>query len=467
MAGLAIGIAVFWVMRTKAKLMVMDPAATRVTVNGNAMTLDPKKPGRFYMEGLGRERLDVTAYQDAQPLWIVKAVSLPLWSFVKPYELAGTKTDTMKAVEIGESGDISSEYRLSGKPSYTDPAAKLELWYRDLLDSFVAITVRSRHSPGIYLDRNSDGKASPGVDWTFGILAAVPCNHLLVQPPNSPDCSTTLSAATARQEIEKDGIVSVSWKIPKWELSPGGGDSAKFSIGLFESDAVVAYPGSFFAAQYQIRFKPVNPELSKVPATPPPPPPEPKIVYIEKPSTPQPAPPPPPSIDFRAEPLKVMAGDPVTLSWVVLNAKAVSVDPEIGPAASQDTRTIHPKATATYRLTAVNTAGVQTLSSIRVEVIERVAILAFDATPRELKLGAETAFRWNTAGASEVTLELVNKPALSAAKLSLVTTGTGTHTIVAGPREYTRFGDYEYRLTAKGPGGTLQKSIKLRLPLPD
>ena len=70
---------------------------------------------------------------------------------------------------------------------------------------------------------------------------------------------------------------------------------------------------------------------------------------------------------FLAVPPEVAAGTPTVLSWDVEGADSVELDNGIGMVQATGSRTIHPAATATYRLVAVSGTSLAT-ASIRVLV---------------------------------------------------------------------------------------------------
>ena len=70
---------------------------------------------------------------------------------------------------------------------------------------------------------------------------------------------------------------------------------------------------------------------------------------------------------FIAVPPEVAAGTPTVLSWDVEGADSVELDNGIGMVQATGSRTVHPAATATYRLVAVSGTSLAT-ASIRVLV---------------------------------------------------------------------------------------------------
>jgi prefoldin subunit 5 len=75
---------------------------------------------------------------------------------------------------------------------------------------------------------------------------------------------------------------------------------------------------------------------------------------------------------------QIMPGQTSTLSWQVLNADSVRIEPGIGAVSALGSRAIKPTTTTTYTLIAANKAGLSRLSC-RVEVSERITIFSNDS----------------------------------------------------------------------------------------
>ncbi len=100
----------------------------------------------------------------------------------------------------------------------------------------------------------------------------------------------------------------------------------------------------------------------KAPAPPPPPPPKAE-------ATP---PPPPPAaaariINFTVEPRSIQTGQQATLTWSVANATSIAIDNGVGEVGANGTRSVSPRNTTTYTLTA-SAAGGSDMRSVTVEV---------------------------------------------------------------------------------------------------
>jgi peptidoglycan-associated lipoprotein len=72
-------------------------------------------------------------------------------------------------------------------------------------------------------------------------------------------------------------------------------------------------------------------------------------------ATPPPAP--APTITFTASQTAITTGQSTTLEWTATNANAVSIDPGIGPVATNGTRSVSPTASVTYNATATGPGG--------------------------------------------------------------------------------------------------------------
>jgi hypothetical protein len=117
----------------------------------------------------------------------------------------------------------------------------------------------------------------------------------------------------------------------------------------------------------------------------------------------------------------------------------------------------------TYRLTAVGIDGSVKDFPAEIEVVEPLRVVSFVAAPDRISLGGQFSLAWEIHGGSEVVIELAVVPSGSRASFKLTTGPKGSQTIKVDPREFTRFGDYEYRLTARGFGEPVQANTKVSL----
>lgn len=123
----------------------------------------------------------------------------------------------------------------------------------------------------------------------------------------------------------------------------------------------------------------------------------------------QPAPEPPPPVisSFKAEPVQVTKGEPVTLTWQVQNAVKLLLSPigELDPLLTSIRDT--PTMTTTYTLTAINTAGQKVEKRVTVKVRDPNAleVLEFKAEPSFVVAGNSVVLRWRVQAASRVVID--------------------------------------------------------------
>lgn len=177
---------------------------------------------------------------------------------------------------------------------------------------------------------------------------------------------------------------------------------------------------------------------------------------------------PAPSIVFYADRPRITGSESVQLSWIVTNATTAQIDPEVGPlpvtgAQASGNQLVHPISSTTYRLIAKGPTGLLRDATARVEVAESLRIVSFTATPDRVALGGEFVLSWDTRGSSDVSIELASAPQGSRVSLHLRVGPNGSQTVKVDPGQFTRFGDYEYRLTVRGSGEPLQANARVLL----
>jgi hypothetical protein len=122
---------------------------------------------------------------------------------------------------------------------------------------------------------------------------------------------------------------------------------------------------------------------------------------------PAPEPPPPAILLFKADPLQVTKGEPVTLSWQVQNATKLVLSPlgELDPLLTSVRDT--PAVTTTYTLVAINTAGRKVEKKLTVKVYDpnALGILEFKAEPSVITAGGNVTLRWRVQAASRVVID--------------------------------------------------------------
>ena len=82
------------------------------------------------------------------------------------------------------------------------------------------------------------------------------------------------------------------------------------------------------------------------------------VAYGKKPiAAAQTAPPASPSVALSASPTSVQAGQPVTLTWSSTNATSITLEPLVGPVATQGSTKVRPSQSTTYTVTATGPGG--------------------------------------------------------------------------------------------------------------
>jgi hypothetical protein len=138
---------------------------------------------------------------------------------------------------------------------------------------------------------------------------------------------------------------------------------------------------------------------------------------------------------------------------------------------------VKPKNSTTYTLEARNAAGDRVTREAGVEVLEPVEIVSFSVDKPVVYLLDEKAvgsleglqrsaiiLRWDTKGATEVTLELVGKPEGSRAEYPATPQpASGSLVLPVNVSQFTRYGTYYYQLVAKGYNGPRSVRIPVEL----
>jgi hypothetical protein len=155
---------------------------------------------------------------------------------------------------------------------------------------------------------------------------------------------------------------------------------------------------------------------------------------------------------FAASPSSISAGGSSTLSWTVTGAKTVSIDQGVGYVTfTTGTKTVSPKSTTIYRLTATNdtgsssataqvtVAGGSSAASTDLPVIEY-----FTASPAVINRGSSSTLSWNASNATSVTID--NGIGSVASSGSIVTSPSATT---------------NYTLQATNRAGWVSQTVKL------
>ena len=438
------------------KLTVRTIPGARVFIDGRE-TLVSSTEGVFLVRGLKRTDhvLRVTA-EGHKP--VEKTVEFRSWDFARSIKIdlgnAASEPASKPVKPIPESGAVEASNVLSGMPSLTAGGGELAVWFRDLHDDNIAITMRSRGLVLLHVDVNQDGKID-GRDLTYAAKEdGSICTQYLDPRGGATQCGSYQTRASVRvRRLGSDFLIA--WTIPKWELGTSR-QSAHVAFETYQNMQSRYYPDRPFNAVYGLEFTRPQSSLPSLPQT-----------KNEKLSVSVPRPPASlPSIQFSSDRPRIVLGETVVLNWRVDNAQSVRLEPQgksFGPVGQQEER---PKVPTVYRLVATNADGVSSESTVPVEVLEPLEIRHFDADRPTARLGESFILSWETTGATEVVIDLVNEPLGSLAKLSMHQGGKGHYSVSVNPGQYTRYGVYEYRLVAKGSLGVREARVKVDLPRP-
>lgn len=142
---------------------------------------------------------------------------------------------------------------------------------------------------------------------------------------------------------------------------------------------------------------------------------------------------------FTATPSTINVGLSSTLSWDVSGATSVSIDQGIGAVGSSGNRQVAPSQTTSYTLTATNSSGSVTASTIiTVNQTSLPIITSFSVSPVTINSGGSTTLSWNVTGATSVSIDQGIG--------SVATTGSRTFVLSATTT---------FNLTATNSGGTV------------
>jgi hypothetical protein len=158
-----------------------------------------------------------------------------------------------------------------------------------------------------------------------------------------------------------------------------------------------------------------------------------------------------PKVTLKADKTEIEVGESVTLTWDSTNATELDLEPDFGSVPLQASRTVAPQKTTTYRLSARGKGGTGE-SSVRINVKHRPPEVTLQADKREIARGQTVALTWESANATELTLE----PGPGKVGAS------GSQSV--SPQRTTR-----YCLVARGPGGEAERTLTVSVfnPNPD
>jgi protein kinase-like protein/PEGA domain-containing protein len=149
-------------------------------------------------------------------------------------------------------------------------------------------------------------------------------------------------------------------------------------------------------------------------------------------------------LSFTAIPSEIQAGQSTELRWQTQNASEVFIE-GIGTASASNTKQVSPASTTLYTLVAKN-AGREARSYFTVTVVSapKPTVSLFEAGSEKIQLGQKGKLTWATHNATEVSIS----PDIGRVEPE-------------GTLEFRIEKTTAYTLTAKGPGGTDQKSRQI------
>jgi hypothetical protein len=153
-----------------------------------------------------------------------------------------------------------------------------------------------------------------------------------------------------------------------------------------------------------------------------------------------------PTIAFNATSTSIQSGESAQLSWQTQNADEVSLEPG-GSVGKSGSTTVKPATTTTYTLTAKGEGGLEK-RSVTIGVVAptppaaaKVSIEQFDAGPDSIQADQTSKLFWATQNATDVSIDQ----------------GVGSGLGASGSRQVKPSQTTTYILTARGPGGDIQK----------
>ena len=157
---------------------------------------------------------------------------------------------------------------------------------------------------------------------------------------------------------------------------------------------------------------------------------------------------PPLVYNFWAEPSTLMKGSSTKLSWNVMGAYSVRIDPTVGVVKTTGSINVTPASSTTYTLTATNSGGTVRASE-EVHVLPTTptipAINWFAASPSSILSGNSATLSWSTTNAKNVSISGIGAVAAS-----------GTRTVA--PR-----GTTQYILEATSAAGRFQDAVTVEV----
>jgi len=136
-------------------------------------------------------------------------------------------------------------------------------------------------------------------------------------------------------------------------------------------------------------------------------------------------------VRFQASPDRIRAGQQTSVDWQVLNADTVTITPEIGSVPSNGTRSVSPRVTTQYRLTARNRAGEATATTtVVVEEEPPAQFTSCSVSPMNIMAGESATITYATSNADTVTISGIGNVATSGTQV-VSPTQTTNYTVTA------------------------------------
>ena len=157
----------------------------------------------------------------------------------------------------------------------------------------------------------------------------------------------------------------------------------------------------------------------------------------------------PPEVSFSADPQTIMLGESSMLSWNVINADTISIDPDIGSVDQNGSYEVSPTDNTTYTLTAIGSGGTTT-ENVTLSVNIPFPTVSISADPESIILGESSILTWSSTHSDTCMIE----PGIG----SIDVNGS----ISVSPAETTT-----YTITVTGPGGTASADVAIKVTDPN
>ena len=157
----------------------------------------------------------------------------------------------------------------------------------------------------------------------------------------------------------------------------------------------------------------------------------------------------PPEVSFSADPQTITLGESSTLSWNVIDADTINIDPGIGSVDPSGSYEVFPTETTTYTLTAVGPGGTTT-ENVTVSVNIPLPTVNISADPEAISLGESSTLTWSSTHAETCVIE----PGIGSVDVN--------GSISVSPTETTM-----YTITVTGPGGTASTEVTITVTDPN